>query len=84
MFMFPLGLVEFPEVFAVSAVFVQFGFPLSRGSSCMFFPMLVHLDGVVLLVSLQFFVLLFIAFVFGFRSIPMLADVALVQAWVGP
>ena len=47
-------------------------------------PMLFHLDGAFLLGSLQFFVLLFIAFVFCFRSTPMLADVALVQAWVGP
>ena len=47
------------------------------------YAMLFHLEGPALLDTLQFLILLLIAFTFRFRSIPMLAGVALVQAWVG-
>ena len=80
---FGLGSVS-GGVCSFSVVLFSWGFRRGCCSSCMLFSMLFHVEGLVLLDSLQFEVLLLIAFAFRFRSIPLLAHVALVQAWVGP
>ena len=80
MFMCLLGSVQFPEVFAVSHFVVLLG----GRWGCTFYSMLCYLEGLVLLGALQFGMLLVIAFAFRFRSIPLLAGVALMQVWVGP
>ena len=71
-------------VCSFSVFFVQLWFPLGS-----WFKLHVLFDAVSSrrcgsVGFIRFLVLLLIAFVFRFRSTPLLADVVLVQAWVGP